>query len=72
VTHLVSADTAAFFPVLRPNLQPDGRRWRSSLDVLRQSAADEGHESGFLRWYLGLTGRAKPRASRSRQLQRTA
>jgi hypothetical protein len=24
------------------------------------------HEPGFLRWYLGLTGRSKPRASRIR------
>ena len=24
------------------------------------------HEPGFLRWYLGLTGRSKPRASRMR------
>jgi hypothetical protein len=28
------------------------------------------HESEFLRWYLGLTGRAKPRASRIPPSQR--
>jgi hypothetical protein len=60
-----------------PNLLTEPRvqwalrnRARNGLsDVVYESRSGEllVHEPGFLRWYLGLAGRAKPRATRRKR-----